>query len=152
MLIDHLKNAKEYLGANRHLDTALMWLEQNTASFAGMENGEYEIDGRDVYAIVNSYDTKPKADCGWEAHKEYCDIHYSVEGRERIGYANIANMELSQEHNQERDYALYRGEGDFVLVDEGMFCYLRPQDVHAPGCMVDEQAEFLKKVIIKLKA
>jgi biofilm protein TabA len=116
-----------------------------------MENGEYEIDGKDVYAIVNSYNTKPQNECGWEAHKIYCDIHYSVTGSERIAYAPLHTMKESQAYNTEKDYSLYTGTGDWLLVGEGMFCLLLPQDVHAPGAFAKSQSEFLKKVVIKLK-
>lgn len=30
--------------------------------FSKVENGEYEIDGRNVFARVNTYDTEPKAE------------------------------------------------------------------------------------------
>ena len=151
MLIDHLQYASKYYTASPNLAKALQWLEKNQAQLATMQNGEYEIDGRDVYAIVNSYNTKPESECGWEAHKIYCDIHYSVTGSERIAYAPIHAMAETQAYNTEKDYSLYTGTGDFVLVREGMFCLLLPQDVHAPGAFANSQSEFLKKVVIKLK-
>jgi len=151
MLIDNLQNATAYYGASPNLDKALQWLQKHQNELANMENGQYEIDGQDVYAIVNSYNTKPAADCGWEAHKIYCDIHYSVTGSERIGYAPFNNMTETQAYNTEKDYSLYQGQGDWVLVNTGMFCLLMPQDIHAPGAYTDGQPEFLKKVVIKLK-
>jgi biofilm protein TabA len=151
MLIDHLQHASQYYNASHNVAKALQWLQQHQHQLANMENGQYEIDGDNVYAIVNSYNTKPAADCGWEAHKVYCDIHYSVTGSERIGYAPIHTMTEIQAYNTEKDYSLYTGKGDWVLVSEGMFCLLMPQDIHAPGAFVDGQTEFLKKVVIKLK-
>ncbi len=152
MLLDSLKNAAQYYAVSPYVAKALQWLEANAGQIAAMENGRYDIDGDDVYAIVNSYDTKPAADCGWEAHHKYCDIHYSVSGSERIGYAPIEQMTISQAHNEEKDYALYTGTGDFVAVREGMFCLLCPQDVHAPGAQTDGESVLLKKVVIKLLA
>ena len=151
MLIDHLQYATEYYNSSPNLAKALQWLQQNKQQLAEMENGQYEIDGQNVYAIVNSYNTKPAADCGWEAHKIYCDIHYSVTGSERIGYTPISTMAESQAYNGEKDYSLYTGKGDWVLVSEGMFCLLMPQDIHAPGAFANGETEFLKKVVIKLK-
>ena len=151
MLIDHLHNAKQYYGMSANLALALQWLEKNQHSLANMENGQYEIDGENVYAIVNSYDTKTPQQCGWEAHKVHCDIHYSVQGGERIAYAPIDTMTESQAYNSEKDYSLYTGTGDWIAVREGMFCLLLPQDVHAPGAMLDATPTYLKKVVIKLK-
>ena len=152
MLIDHLHNSSKYYGISTHVAKALLWLGKYKDKLATMENGRYDIDGEDVYAIVNSYDTKPAADCGWEAHKVYCDIHYSVSGGERIAYAHINRMTESQAYNEEKDYSLYQGEGDWMAVREGMFCLLLPEDVHAPGAFLDSSSTFLKKVVIKLKA
>ena len=33
--------------------------------------GKYEIKGDEVFAILQSYDTKEEADCKLEAHKKY---------------------------------------------------------------------------------
>jgi YhcH/YjgK/YiaL family protein len=60
-------------------------------------------------------------------------------------------MAESQAYNTEKDYSLYTGAGDWVLVSQGMFCLLMPQDVHAPGAFANGKSEFLKKVVIKLK-
>ena len=151
MLIDHLNNANLYQGISVNFAKATKWLIDNNHQLATMENGRYDIDGDEVYAIVNSYDTKPAAECGWEAHKVYCDIHYSVTGNERICYSHISNMTLTQEYNTEKDYSLYAGTGDWIAVRQGMFCLLLPEDVHAPGAMLNNAPEYLKKVVIKLK-
>lgn len=151
MLLDHLQNAHQYKGISANFAKAIQWLVQHQANLSAMENGRYDVDGDEVYAIVNSYDTKPAADCGWEAHKVYCDIHYSVQGGERICYAPIGNMTETQAYNVEKDYSLYAGNGDWVAVHQGMFCLLLPQDVHAPGAILNNQPEYLKKVVIKLK-
>lgn len=152
MLIDDLSNASKYHGVSPYVATALKWLEANKDKFATMENGQYEIDGTNVYGIVNSYDTKPIADCTWEAHLKYCDIHYSVSGSERIGYRHKAHMLETQEYNHDKDYALYAGSGDWITVHEGSFCLLLPDDIHAPGAMTNEHPTHLKKVVIKLLA
>jgi YhcH/YjgK/YiaL family protein len=151
MLIDHLRNAHLYQGISPRFAKAIQWLETNKPALATMDNGRYDIDGDDVYAIVNSYDTKAAADCGWEAHRVYCDIHYSVSGSERIGYAHIDTMSETQAYNAEKDFALYGGSGDWVAVREGAFCLLLPEDVHAPGAMIADHSIHLKKVVIKLK-
>jgi YhcH/YjgK/YiaL family protein len=150
MLLDHLSNAKLYYMVSPHIARALQWLTDNAPLLHTYENGRIDIDGDNVYAIVNSYDTKPAADCGWEAHRRYADIHYSVQGAERIGYCHISGMTLKQEHNEEKDYALYTGSGDWLRVAEGMFCILLPEDVHAPGAMVADQPQLLKKVVMKV--
>ena len=152
MVIDDLSNASKYFGMSPYVNIALQWLQKHKHELAKMENGKYDIDGEDVYAIVNSYDTKPIGDCGWEAHIRYCDIHYSVSGSERIGYCHKSHMLEIQEYNHDKDYALYTGAGDWVTVREGSFCLLLPEDIHAPGAIAGEHSTHLKKVVIKLLA
>ena len=152
MLLDHLRNVSKYYGINPRVAIALRWLEENRQELSKMELGRYDIDGDDVYAIVNSYETKAIGDCGWEAHIRYCDIHYSVSGSERIGYANKSHMLEIQEYNPDKDYALYTGAGDWITVPEGSFCLLLPEDIHAPGAIAGEHSTHLRKVVIKLLA
>ncbi len=152
MVIDHLHNASKYYGISPYVAKGLQWLEANLHSLATMENGRYDIDGEDVYAIVNSYDTKPIGDCGWEAHLRYCDIHYSTSGSERIGYAHKSHMLEIQPYQPDKDFALYTGSGDWNTIREGSFCLLMPEDIHAPGAMTGEHSTHLKKVVIKLLA
>ncbi len=152
MVIDDLSNGTKYTGISAYVAKGLQWLEQHRHELYKMENGRYEIDGENVYAIVNSYDTKPIGDCGWEAHLRYCDIHYSVSGSERIGYAHKSHMLEIQEYNPDKDFALYTGAGDWITVREGSFCLLLPEDIHAPGAIAGEHSTHLKKVVIKLLA
>jgi biofilm protein TabA len=152
MVIDHLNNASKYYALSAHVEKALKWLEEYKHTLATMENGRYDIDGDDVYAIVNSYDTKPIGDCGWEAHIRYCDIHYSVSGSERIGYHHKSHMLEIQPYNHDKDFALYTGSGDWNTIREGSFCLLLPEDIHAPGAIAGEHPVHLKKVVIKLLA
>ena len=57
MIIDSLKNAGLYYGMNSRLKSAFEFL-QNT-DFEKMEPGRYEIDGANVYAMIQQYETKP---------------------------------------------------------------------------------------------
>jgi YhcH/YjgK/YiaL family protein len=152
MVIDDLSNASQYYTLSPWVEKGLQWLEFHKHALDQMENGRYEIDGENVYAIVNSYDTKPIGDCGWEAHIRYCDIHYSVSGSERIGYCHRSHMLEIQPYNPDKDFALYTGAGDWNTIREGSFCILLPEDIHAPGAIAGEHSTHLKKVVIKLLA
>ena len=52
--------------------------------FSQVPNGEYEIDGRKVFARVNTYDTEPKAQRRAEKHNQYIDVQYVAEDSETI--------------------------------------------------------------------
>ena len=54
--------------------------------------GQADIDGEEVFASVQSYDTKPHADIPWECHREYIDIQFVYSGKEKVGVAPVAGI------------------------------------------------------------
>ena len=52
------------------LAKALQYIKEN--DFAMWANGEYEIDGRDIFARVNTYETEPKTNRKPEKHCPEC--------------------------------------------------------------------------------
>ena len=101
MILDYLKNAKLYYGVSEGLEKGFKFLQEN--DFSKMEPGRYEIDGSNVYAMVQQYDTKLIENCRWEAHRKYIDIQYIVSGKEKMGYSNIKNMK-EIEYKEEKDF------------------------------------------------
>ena len=121
-----------------------------TTDFGGIENGKYEIDGEDIFAVVNTYDTKSQNACQWEAHKKYIDIQYILEGLERIGYVNIQNLEIISDFNADNDIMFLQGSGNILTFESGMFILFTPTDAHMPGLKAGE-AQIVKKVVVKVK-
>jgi hypothetical protein len=56
-----------------------------------LELGSYELEGKDLYAIVQEYLTKDEKDSRFEAHPKYADIQYVISGNERIGVMPLGN-------------------------------------------------------------
>lgn len=107
-----------------------------------------ELEGDKVFAMIQHYDTKPKEQGVWEAHRKYIDIQYVVEGQELMGYANLGHLQAG-EYNDEKDYLLLKGEGSYVLMKPGTFVILAPQDAHIPQVAVDAPQP-VKKVVVKV--
>ena len=59
MIIDKIKNAALYYGISKHMETALKYLQSR--DFSQVEAGRYEIDGTDVFMLVQEYETRPLA-------------------------------------------------------------------------------------------
>jgi biofilm protein TabA len=108
----------------------------------------YAIDGDQVYAMVQEYDSKPKAEGFWESHRKYLDVQYVASGVEHMGYAPTANLTAGA-YQEENDFIKLEGDGEFFLLREGFFCILAPQDAHMPGMAVD-QPQPVKKVVVKV--
>jgi len=149
MIIDQLKNAGIYHGLGENLRKALDYLAAN--DFSTMETGRYDIDGDTVFALVQRYETKPRENGLWEAHRRYIDVQYVASGIETLGYAHISSLAETQEYSAEKDCQLLSGSGDFVTGRAGSFIIFYPEDAHMP-CMAYGDPAPVLKVVVKVLA
>ncbi|MCX7798595.1 MAG: YhcH/YjgK/YiaL family protein [Melioribacter sp.] len=148
MIFDQLKNANLYFPLSKRIQTAFEYL-LNT-NFETLEAGKYEIDGENIYAVIQNYDTKPITAGKWEAHKKYIDIQYIVSGKEKMGYSNPTKMIVTEEYNEEKDVMFLKGDGNFLIAEAGHFAVFFPTDVHMPGIAVNLSTP-IKKVVVKVR-
>jgi YhcH/YjgK/YiaL family protein len=148
MIIDTLSNAGLYKGLGERIQIAFQYLRQT--NFDKLEKGKYEVDGDNVFAIVNDYETKDKSECSVEAHRRYIDIQYMVKGTEMFGYAPLSHHIPCVEYNTEKDAALYNEEVVYLKLEAGMFIIFYPTDLHQPEVRQFESV-WVKKVVMKIK-
>lgn len=111
--------------------------------------GKYLIDGEDFFVNVVSYDTKKETECIWEAHRQYIDIHYIINGKEKIRVANVNDMQI-QEYIDEIDYVKMEGQASAEInLQENKFLILFFEDAHMTGEYI-EQPQKIKKAIFKI--
>ena len=85
-----------------------------------------------------------------EAHRQYLDIQYIVEGKEVMGWADLAACQPEGEFSEEKDVGMYSGDFEYITIPEGI-CYVAfPEDAHMPGRHLDVPNDFVK-VVVKLK-
>ncbi|BBE20601.1 hypothetical protein AQPE_4795 [Aquipluma nitroreducens] len=148
MILDKLENAELYSCISENLKKGFDFLKNTNLS--ALEIGKYEIDGKNVFALVSEYDSKAPQDCRLEAHQVYADIQYIVSGREAIGFAPLNRQTVTAEYLPEKDIVFFSGETTQMIVEAGMFAVFYPQDVHRP-CMQIDGPEKVKKVVVKVK-
>lgn len=148
MIIDKLTNSQLYSSLSERIDKAFTYLKQT--DFSNIELGKYEIDGDNIFALVNEYNTKDESEGKLEAHKKYIDVQFVAKGRELMGYAPLENQKIINEYNEQNDIIFFEGEKSFIKVEEGMFAIFFPNDLHMPGINV-EKSEFVKKIVLKVK-
>lgn len=148
MIFDQLKNAHLYFSLGTKITKALQYLAQT--NFTNVEPGTYEIDGEDIFAIVQLYNTKPSSSAKWEAHKKYIDIQYIVSGKEKIGFTDSKKVIVLQGYHPGNDVSIYKGEGNFLTAAEGQFVIFFPTDIHMPQLALNIPHE-VKKVVIKVR-
>lgn len=148
MILDKLENADLYAGITENLKKGFDFLKNTDLS--KIEIGRYEIDGKNVFALVSEYESKAHQDCRLEAHQTYADIQYIVLGREAIGFATLSGQTVTSEYNPDKDIVFFSGETTPLTLDAGMFAVFFPQDVHRP-CMQINGPEKVKKVVVKVR-
>lgn len=122
-----------------------------TTDLAYIEPGRYELDGTDLFVIVDQYVAKDEENTRFEAHKVYADIQYVVDGREQIGVASMKSLEVVEPYDQTRDIAFFRAqENNYRLATPDRFFVFFPDDAHRPGFKVAD-GEQVKKIVVKVK-
>jgi len=98
------------------------------------------------------YFTKIKDNtCFAEGHRDHIDIQYITKGIEVIEVYSKDEVELVQEYDPKKDYALYRPikPGRKIILKPYEFAILYPEDLHIPGLALDESIE-VEKIVIKI--
>ncbi len=148
MVIDKLQNSTLYENLGDRIKKAFNYLKGT--DFSKTANGKYEIQGNDIFAIVNEYNTKDATEGKLESHRNYLDVQYVAKGVEQIGYVPFNNQKPDIDYNKENDISFYSGEKSFTKLEEGMFAIFFPTDIHMPGIKLDTPVK-VKKVVVKVK-
>jgi YhcH/YjgK/YiaL family protein len=149
MISDTIKNRHLYAAISPGIKAGLDYLAKT--DFSAMEAGRYELDGDNMFVLVQKYDSLPKEQGKWECHRRYIDIQFIAEGIEQIGFTNIDNMKVTTEYNPEKDIAFLKGEGDYVTLVKGSYGIFFPGDAHQPKVAPDNSPGKVMKVVIKIK-
>lgn len=149
MILDTLNQAEKYFGLSPRIQMGLEYLQKT--DFSQVQDGTYELDGRDVFVAVMSYQSKEKG--RFEAHEQYIDIQYVIEGNgEIMGYAPVTELGERTDANEVKDIYFYDNApaGMNLIVKKGMFAIFMPQDGHKPSCMLTVP-EPVRKAVVKVR-
>lgn len=148
MIKDHLKHSETYYNLSDNIKTGLEWLRKN--DLTKLEDGKYEINGNQLYANIQTYETK--TDAKYESHREYIDIQYMIKGSEKIGVTDISNCKTCIEYDCTKDLEFYDilSNEEYLNLEEGNFLIFFPQDAHKPSIAIDKTI-LVKKVVVKIK-
>jgi len=148
MIVTRLELLTSQIAITPALGTALSWLA--SARDQNLPDGRVEIDGSKVYALVQSYDSKPEP--RFEAHRRYLDIQYIVSGKEQFGWTALENLVPADPYNPEKDVvkgSVAAEAASFVKLSSGYLAVVWPADAHAPG-MADGEPSPVKKIVVKV--
>ena len=146
MIYDRIENIETYSAISERLAKGLRLLQ--TTDFSALEAGKYEVDGKELFFMLQSYQSKEQNDRP-EAHKKYIDIQYLLEGEEQIGIGALSEMVEEVSANPEGDIWFYHGPVTSFKMEKGNFAVFFPQDAHAPGIATGNPAP-VRKVVVKV--
>jgi len=149
MIVDKLENFNLYSNLNTYFPIAFNFLK--TTDFSTVKDGKHEIDGENVFAIINEYQTQDSANCSLEAHKKYIDIQFIFSGSEKIGVTTMFSQTPIKAYDEIDDYHLFNETADFISLTKGMFAIFFPDDLHMPGTLYNDCSETVKKIVVKVK-
>lgn len=145
MIIDRIENSALYYPLHAKFKQAFDYIAQ--IDVHSIPAGRHEVDDS-MYVLVQEYNTKPKEEGKWEAHRHYIDLQYMVQGAEGIGYANIHDLEQG-EYITEKDFLPLFGDGEQMALRSGYFVLLFPEDAHMPGMALGEPQP-ARKIVVKI--
>ena len=147
MILDNIENYKKYEELNRNFEKAFKFLKRE--DLGSLAVGKYEIDGEEVFALVQEYETKDLENAKYEAHKKYIDIQYMLDGNEYMGYSSIDKLKITSPYSEENDFMLLSGEANLIMLNSKDFSVFFPEDAHMPGIAIKDKNK-VRKVVVKV--
>ena len=118
-----------------------------------MKPGSYDIEGQDIYVEIKELQTAPVEALSAEAHDIYIDLHYLIQGAERVGYAQRNDsLAIKDDRRPDADLIFYEDpeEESFIDLAPGDFAAFLPSDLHRPCCEKDGCMD-IKKAVFKVR-
>lgn len=146
MIIDTLANADRYASLHPQFAKAFEFLR--TQPLATLAAGKYELDGANLYAMVQDPEGHTAASSKLEFHRAYIDIQYVVSGDENMGWSPLEGLGKPQPFDTKKDVG-FAADAPMAWfpVRPGDFAIFYPEDAHAP-CVGEG---IRRKVVIKVK-
>ena len=152
MIVGKLKDAADYRGIHPMLDKALDYLNDAFLNTVGTESAHME--GQELYATLNLFETQPDDVLFFEAHRDYLDIHVPLSGEERMDIAYTPELSLNEAVSKpENDFYAYSDKNpdhQSIVLRHEDFLVAFPSDAHRVKGQVNGPSD-VRKVVFKIK-
>ena len=114
--------------------------------------GRYELEGDQMFCLVQDAMPRTVAESQSEAHHRYADIQIPVGASERFGFSlPQAGLAPCDDRLEARDLAFYPTPANefFMDVEPGAYVIFLPTELHRPCIVISDKTEF-RKVVIKV--
>lgn len=147
MIVDTLDNSTRYTALHAKFAQAFSFLQKEDLS--KREEGRYEIDGDEIFAIVAREQGREKDEALLEIHNTYIDIQVVVSGIDEMGWkARSACTAPAGPYSSEDDIQFFTDTpSTWITTPPGHFVIFFPEDAHLPLI----SSTVLHKVIVKIR-
>ena len=147
MILDSLKNKAQYAALHPRFQQVFDFIDNNDV--ASLPCGRHDIDGDNIYVMVQEMDLRELSQARLELHRKYIDIQMLLSGpNEVFGWSEKKDcLTPEADFDEAKDVQFFTDTPQcFYSVGEGQFSILFPEDGHAP--MLGEG--HVKKCIFKI--
>ena len=147
MILDSLKNKAQYAALHPCFQQVFDFIDNNDV--ASLPCGRHDIDGDNIYVVVQEWDLRELKEARLELHRKYIDIQMLLSGpNEVFGWSEKKDcLTPEADFDEAKDVQFFTDTPQcFYSVGEGQFSILFPEDGHAP--MLGEG--HVKKCIFKI--
>lgn len=143
----YFKEAFEYLKsistANSNDNKRLLALKEGAFEKIGLVD--------DLFGLEQVYYTKLRQECFFESHRQYIDIQFILDGKERIDVYPAELLEIDEEYNAEMDLIKYIDHKNVssLYLRRGDVAIFFPEDAHMP-CLRAEESTLVYKTVVKV--
>jgi biofilm protein TabA len=120
-----------------------------------LEEGKTILDGDNLFAGIDCYETKDRAAAKLETHQKYIDIQMLLSGTECLEVFPKNGLTVSEPYNADKDAEFYEVPESApvrITLEPGQFAVFFPEDAHMPCLTVNETPRPVQKIVIKLLA
>ena len=148
MILDGLANASRYYALHDGFRAGFEFLARPDLLL--LAGGRHEIDGSRVFALVNRDPGRGVSGARLEAHRQYIDIQFLVDGRERIGWRPLAEcQQVTEPYDSDRDIMFFADPVEtWIDLAVGQYMIFYPQDAHAPLAAEGDNVKVVIKVAV----
>lgn len=106
-------------------------------------------DNENIFINRFNYIGQKEFDCFFEGHKNYLDIHIILNGKEKLGYSDISELNQVSKYDLENDFIKFEGPiKNYIDLKAGDFVITFPEDIHMPKISIND--ETIEKIVCKV--
>ncbi len=150
MIVADLEHIEHQVSMTPALKKAVDFLRREDID--DLTDGRVEIDGDNVFAVVQRYVTARTDTVTFECHRKYIDVQFIVSGEEVIGWAPAERMTISRAHDAGKDIcfgSVPAGKWTSLYLEAGQAAVFWPEDGHAPK-LAGQAPSSVMKVVVKV--